>query len=139
MKKSSIEEERQKKIQLEKETRNALDNSEEKNEIKGMEREIHRMRHRLESMRRDQEKMIREMEQAIYKREDIAVKYRNKGGDRSGSVKTKQMSAADLKRQKHECRKQLKGIEIEILKVSWHHLFSIKSSFFYRIFSSFDL
>merc|ERR1719215_744646 len=69
----------EKKIQLEKETRNTLDNSEEKDEIKGMEREIYRMRHRLESMRRDQEKMIREMEQAIYKREDIAVKYRNKG------------------------------------------------------------
>jgi len=108
----------EKKIQLEKETRNTLDNSEEKDEIKGMEREIYRMRHRLESMRRDQEKMIREMEQAIYKREDIAVKYRNKGSDRtSGPVKAKVMSAADIKRQKNEYKKQLKGIEVDISKL----------------------
>jgi len=68
----------EKKIQLEKETQKMLNSSEHANEIKGMEKEISRMKHRLEEINRQHEKMIREMEFTIHKREDIAVKNRNR-------------------------------------------------------------
>lgn len=99
----------EKKIQLEKETRNALDSSEEMKEIKGMEKEIHRMKHRLSNIDRDQESIIREMEQAIYRKEDIAVKFSNKNDSKGGSKK-KSISSADLKKKSLELKENLNQI-----------------------------
>uniref|UniRef100_A0A7S1XYJ4 Coiled-coil domain-containing protein 40 n=1 Tax=Phaeomonas parva TaxID=124430 RepID=A0A7S1XYJ4_9STRA len=66
----------EKKIELEKETKAALDPESGQAEVKGMEREIHRMRIRLTGLQREQEKLITDMERAIYKREAIATRFR---------------------------------------------------------------
>merc|ERR1711916_230383 len=71
-----VEEERQallweKKIQLDKETREALDQT----EVQNMEREIHRMEIRLDSLRREQERLSSEMEKAVLKRTVIANRF----------------------------------------------------------------
>merc|ERR1711990_1150101 len=66
----------EKKIQLEKETQQALDPEVGQAESRSMEKEIHRMKLRLETLQRDQERMIKEMERAIYKREAISLRYR---------------------------------------------------------------
>merc|ERR1711990_884810 len=58
----------EKKIQLEKETQQALAPEVGQAESRSMEKEIHRMKLRLETLQRDQERMIKEMERAIYKR-----------------------------------------------------------------------
>ena len=66
----------EKKIQLEKETQQALDPEVGQAESRSMEKEIHRMKLRLETLQRDQERMIKEMERAIHKREAISLRYR---------------------------------------------------------------
>jgi hypothetical protein len=63
----------EKKIQLERETQEALDPEYGQPEIKGMKKEIHRMKLRLAQLKRQQEKMIMEMERTIAKRETIKV------------------------------------------------------------------
>ena len=68
----------EKKIQLEKETRAALDPEVGQSEARSMEKEIHRMRLRFDTLKRDQERMIKEMERCIMKRETISVKARGK-------------------------------------------------------------
>ena len=104
----------EKKIKLEKETRDALDSSEELNEIRGMEKEIHRMKHKLDQINREQEKLIREMEQAIHRKEDIAVKFSNKNkkkiGVGSDSGKTF-LTKDGLKRKHVELKNHLKQID----------------------------
>jgi hypothetical protein len=64
----------EKKIQLGKETQNALDPNTGATEMREMTMEIHRMKLRYESMLKVQEKMIEEMEKSVYRRESIAVK-----------------------------------------------------------------
>ena len=68
----------EKKIQLERETQQALDPSVGTGEIKAMEIEIHRMRMRLEGLQREQETMIKDMERGIAKRESITLRYKGK-------------------------------------------------------------
>lgn len=63
----------EKKIQIERETQEALDPEYGQPEIKGMEKEIHRMSHRLNKLLIHQEKMVKEMERVIYKREAIKL------------------------------------------------------------------
>lgn len=75
-----IEEERQallweKKIQLDKETREALDPSVGETEVQNMEREIHRMEIRLDTLKREQERLSAEMEKAVLKRTVIANRF----------------------------------------------------------------
>jgi coiled-coil domain-containing protein 40 len=77
-----IEAERQavlweKKIQLEKETQEALDPSAGAEELNGMEKEVNRMRARYETLKRDQERLVVEMERSIEKRDVIATKHRS--------------------------------------------------------------
>lgn len=75
----------EKKIHLEKETQAALQNGDDANEVRGMEKEITRMKHRLVVIKRDQEVMMKEMERAIEKREDINIKFAySKTGDGTG-------------------------------------------------------
>ena len=75
-----IEQERQgllweKKIQLDKETREALDPSVGQQESESMEKDIHRMELRFESLKREQERLSIEMERAILKRSSISIRY----------------------------------------------------------------
>lgn len=75
-----IEEERQallweKKIQLDKETREALDPTVGQTEVQNMEKEIHRMEVRLDSLKREQERLSAEMEKAVLKRTVIANRF----------------------------------------------------------------
>ena len=86
-----VESERQlmlweKKIQLEKETQDALDPEVGMAEARSMEKEIHRMKLRFSTLKREQERMIKEMELAIDKRETIAV--RNRGRKKTGYTKS---------------------------------------------------
>jgi len=69
----------EKKVQLEKEMRAALDPEVGQAETRSMEKEIHRMKLRHETLERDQERMVKEMERAIYKREALSLKYRGSG------------------------------------------------------------
>lgn len=120
----------EKNIQLEKETRSALDSSEEVKEMKGMEKEIHRMKHHLEHISREQEKMIREMEDAIHKKEDIAVKYSNRIGCKSfgsslsnlkearkSTVSMNTITNAELKKKTVDLKHHLRQINNQILSV----------------------
>lgn len=64
----------ERKIQLAKEMRKAVDSDEGQAEIRGMKSEIHRMEvHHAELMRK-QEQLIQEMEKAVYRREAIISK-----------------------------------------------------------------
>lgn len=72
----------EKKIQLAKETRSALDPTVGASELREMTKEIHRMRLRYQSMLKLQEKMITEMERSVYRRETI----QNKSKTRNKSV-----------------------------------------------------
>jgi len=86
-----VESERQlmlweKKIQLERETQDALDPEVGMAEARSMEKEIHRMKLRFSTLKREQERMIKEMELAIDKRETIAV--RNRGRKKTGYTKS---------------------------------------------------
>jgi len=87
----------EKKIQLEKETQEALDPEVGMAEARGMEKEIHRMKLRYATLQREQERMIKEMEMAINKREAIAV--RNRGRKKTGFTKT------SMKRRVHHLAK----------------------------------
>lgn len=75
-----LEQERQallweKKIQLDKETREALDPSVGQQETENMEKEIHRMQLRYNALKREQQRLVSEMEAAVYKRAAITNRY----------------------------------------------------------------
>jgi chromosome segregation ATPase len=65
----------EKKIQLDKETRMALDPTVGQKETENMEKEIHRMSLRFEALKREQERLSSEMERAIEKRTTISTRY----------------------------------------------------------------
>ena len=96
----------EKKIQLEKETKEALDPTVGVSEAQGMEKEIHRMRLRYNSLKRDQEQMIQEMERAVLKRETISIKYasRGKGGEmtKADLLKKTRRLKTELQKYSHE-------------------------------------
>jgi coiled-coil domain-containing protein 40 len=79
----------EKKIQLDKETRAALDPSVGQAETLSMEREIHRMGLRLEALKREQERLSVEMARAITKRSSIATRFKApKPADGGGGTKS---------------------------------------------------
>lgn len=113
----------EKKIQLEKETQEALDPTVGQSEVKAMEKEIHRMKIRLNNLHREQEKMIKEMEMAILKRETIAT--RRKGASRPAGVRRAkvgsdeaiaEMTQAELQRKLKIERKEAKQYSQECLE-----------------------
>jgi len=65
----------EKKIQLDRETREALDPSVGQVENHTMEKEIHRMTLRYEALTREQERLSGELERAVNKRATIATRY----------------------------------------------------------------
>ena len=73
------------KIQLDKETREALDPTLGQAETQSMEREIHRMSLRLEALQREQERLSGEMERAILKRSAIETRYKGKAQAQGGN------------------------------------------------------
>merc|ERR1711939_269275 len=81
----------ERKIQLAKETIEALDPNVGRAENTKMKQEIHRMELRHVQLKKKQEQMIKEMEDAIYRKEQIKNKGKTKmigkGGTSSGSVK----------------------------------------------------
>lgn len=91
----------EKKIQLDKETREALDPTVGQAESRSMEKEVHRMGLRLESLKREQERLADEMERAVMKRTVISTRY-GKGtvskGDGSKAKVTKDLTQAGLKK-----------------------------------------
>lgn len=96
-----------KKIQLAKETREALDPTVGANEIQEMTKEIHRMKLRYSSMLKLQEKMVMEMERAVQRRELLSIKNANKS---KGAAQTQLVKVmADLNK-KH--RQTIAGIQM---------------------------
>lgn len=81
----------EKKIQLHKETKEALDPTVGQAETQSMEREIHRMTLRLEALKREEERLSIEMERAVNKRTSIELRFKTKPADTSskGSAQTK--------------------------------------------------
>ena len=102
----------EKKIQLDKETREALDPSVGVKESENMEKEIHRMTLRYESLRREQERLSVEMERAVTKRGSIAVRY-GKTPPAGAEVSS---SAATLKSNKNDMTQAAARKRIGILK-----------------------
>lgn len=102
----------EKKIQLDKETREALDPTVGVKESENMEREIHRMTLRLEALKREQERLSIEMERAITKRGTIAVRY---GKIPPSGVETSS-STQSLKSNKNEMTQAAARKRIGVLK-----------------------
>ena len=82
----------EKKIQLDKETREALDPSVGQDETASMQKEIHRMELRYEALKREQERLSGEMERAILKRGAIENRYSKNGGAAPSGKKKKDPS-----------------------------------------------
>jgi chromosome segregation ATPase len=96
-----IEAERQamlweKKIQLDKETKEALDPTVGEDETANMTKEIHRMELRFEALKREQERLSGEMERAILKRGAIQTRYSKNGPDPSKTKKKEDRGMKDL-------------------------------------------
>jgi chromosome segregation ATPase len=87
----------EKKIQLDKETRQALDPSVGASDNANMEKEIHRMELRLEALKREQERLSVEMEKAIQKRATIAIRYNGNSGGGSGGASGKGATGGSTK------------------------------------------
>eukprot|EP01039_Chlorochromonas_danica_P006106 gene6106-6723_t len=102
----------EKKIQLDEETRQALDPNIGAAESEGMEKEVHRMELRLEGLQREQQRLGKEMERAMLKRGTIASRYAvskstTAGGVGSGSAKSfGNLSQANAKKRISELKKE---------------------------------
>lgn len=89
----------EKKIQLDKETREALDPTVGVQETADMEKEIHRMALRLEALKREQERLSVEMESSINKRTTIATRYgKTKSAESSSKGSSKDLTQAAAKK-----------------------------------------
>lgn len=105
---SLVEAERQimlweKKTQLARETRAAVDSEVGQGEIKAMKAEIHRMQVRYAQLMKQQEKMIQEMEKAVSRRDTIVTR-----GDASQKINKKVLTKGTFERQMTELRKKIK-------------------------------
>ncbi|KAI9179713.1 Coiled-coil domain-containing protein 40 [Blastocladiella emersonii ATCC 22665] len=98
----------EKKIQLAKETREALDPNIGAQEIQEMTAEIHRMELRLANLQKVQEKLITDMEKGVVRRETIAVRAKLRG---------KGYTQASLNKAIAELNKQLKAVLVDLRDV----------------------
>jgi chromosome segregation ATPase len=116
-----IETERQallweKKIQLDRETREALDPSIGQLETQLMEKEIHRMSLRYEALLREQERLSSEMERAILKRSTIAVRYsttQSKDDNRSSVKPIQEFTQSTVKKKIAALKRDARGLAEE--------------------------
>ncbi|NWY62220.1 CCD40 protein, partial [Chionis minor] len=92
----------EKKIQLTKEMRAAVDSETGKGEIQAMRTEIHRMQVRYGQLLKQQEKMIRDMEASVSHREAIAIR-----GEGQNKTDKKRITMSDFHRKKEELRKKI--------------------------------
>lgn len=110
----------EKKIQLDKETRAALDPTVGQAETQNMEREIHRMELRLEALKREQERLSIELERAINKRSAIATRFKgSKTTDTDKPVAvakkqaTKELTQAGMKKRISALKKEARALSNE--------------------------
>ena len=94
----------EKKTQLARETRAAVDSEVGQGEIKAMKAEIHRMQVRYTQLMKQQEKMIQEMEKAVSRRDTIVTR-----GDASQKINKKVLTKGTFERQMGELRKKIKA------------------------------
>merc|ERR1719239_749976 len=105
---SLVEAERQimlweKKTQLARETRAAVDSEVGQGEMRAMKSEIHRMQVRYSQLMKQQEKMIQDMEKAVSRRDTILTR-----GDAQSKMKKKTLTKGTFERQMGELRKKIK-------------------------------
>ncbi|XP_052261678.1 coiled-coil domain-containing protein 40-like isoform X2 [Dreissena polymorpha] len=105
---SLVEAERQimlweKKTQLARETRAAVDSEVGQGEVRAMKSEIHRMQVRYAQLMKQQEKMIQEMEKAVSRRDTIVTR-----GDAQTKMNKKVLTKGTFERQMNETRKKIK-------------------------------
>ncbi|CAL1527056.1 unnamed protein product [Lymnaea stagnalis] len=105
---SLVEAERQimlweKKTQLARETRAAVDSEIGQGEMRAMRSEIHRMQVRYSQLMKQQEKMIQDMEKAVSRRDTILTR-----GDAQSKMKKKVVTKGIFERQMGEIRKKIK-------------------------------
>ena len=111
----------EKKILIDKETRDALDPTVGQQETLNMEKEVHRMELRLEALKREQERLSTEMEKAVMKRAVIADRYVKPQSDLSGSVSTcdsKDLSQASAKRKIGNLKKEARGLAEDTSRIT---------------------
>lgn len=106
---SLVEAERQimlweKKTQLAKETRAAVDSEIGQGEIRAMKAEIHRMQVRYTQLMKQQERMIQEMEKAVSRRDTIVSR-----GDAQAKTNKKILTKGTFQRQMNELKKKIKN------------------------------
>ncbi|XP_039358353.1 coiled-coil domain-containing protein 40 isoform X2 [Mauremys reevesii] len=93
----------EKKIQLAKEMRAAVDSETGQGEIRAMKTEIHRMQVRYSQLTKQQEKMIRDMEAAVSRRETIMIR-----GEGQSKMDKKHFTKSDFHHKTQELRKKIK-------------------------------
>ncbi|XP_074870242.1 coiled-coil domain-containing protein 40 [Carettochelys insculpta] len=93
----------EKKIQLAKEMRAAVDSDTGQGEIRAMKTEIHRMQVRYGQLTKQQEKMIRDMEAAVSRRETITIH-----GEGQSKMDKKHFTKNDFHHKTQELQKKIK-------------------------------
>ncbi|XP_078081715.1 coiled-coil domain-containing protein 40 [Mustelus asterias] len=111
---SLVEAERQimlweKKIQLAKEARSAVDSDVGQSEIRAMKAEIHRMQIRHNQLVRQQEQMIREMEAVVSRRDTIVTR-----GEAQAKVGRNQITKQDCHKKIQELCKKIEDVQKKI-------------------------
>uniref|UniRef100_A0A8D0B8R3 Coiled-coil domain 40 molecular ruler complex subunit n=1 Tax=Salvator merianae TaxID=96440 RepID=A0A8D0B8R3_SALMN len=96
----------EKKIQLAKEMRAAVDSETGQGEIRAMKSEIHRMQVRYNQLMRQQEKLMRNMEAAVARRETIVVR-----GEGQKKVDKQMLTKSDFHYKKLELQKKIKDTQ----------------------------
>ncbi|KAM6118708.1 coiled-coil domain-containing protein 40 [Phoenicopterus ruber ruber] len=92
----------EKKIQLTKEMRAAVDSETGQGEIQAMRIEIHRMQVRYGQLMKQQEKMIRDMEASVSRREAIVIR-----GEGQNKTDKKRITKSDFHCKKQELKKKI--------------------------------
>ncbi|XP_036612258.1 coiled-coil domain-containing protein 40 [Trichosurus vulpecula] len=93
----------EKKIQLAKEMRAAVDSETGQAEIRTMRAEIHRMQVKYGQLKKQQEKMIREMEAAIHHRDSFVTR-----GEGQSKIDKKLLTRTNFHHQQMELRKKIR-------------------------------
>ncbi|XP_074778048.1 coiled-coil domain-containing protein 40 isoform X2 [Athene noctua] len=93
----------EKKIQLAREMRAAVDSETGRGEVQAMRTEIHRMQVRYGQLMKQQEKMIRDMEASVSRREAIVVR-----GEGQNKTDKKRITKRDFHREREELRKKIR-------------------------------
>ncbi|KAF7236894.1 Coiled-coil domain-containing protein 40 [Varanus komodoensis] len=93
----------EKKIQLAKEMRAAVDSETGQGEIRAMKTEIHRMQVRYQQLMKQQEKLMRDMEAAVARRETIVIR-----GEGQSKLNKQVLTKGDFHYKKLELMKKIK-------------------------------